>query len=96
MFSKPPIPKFLLVEPFTILPGVHLLGDDVGLFANAAGEELRVLEDGGANLAEAVAGEDRAGDGFDAVPEGGVGRKEVARSADGLQGIGRCGHGLPV
>ena len=79
-----------------ILPGVHLLGDDVGLFADAAGEEGGVLEDGGANLAEAVAGEDRAGDGFDAVPEGGLGREEVAGAADGLQGIGRSGHGLPV
>src|SRR5208283_3762733 len=33
-----------------VLPGEHFFGDDVGLFADAAGEELRVLEDGRADL----------------------------------------------
>ena len=53
----------------TVFPGVHLFGDDVGFFTYAADEEFCGLEDGGADLAEAVAGEDGAGDGFDAVPE---------------------------
>ena len=69
-----------------IFPGVHLLGDDVGLFADAAGEELGVLEDGGADLAEAVAGEDLAGDRFDVVPERGFGGKKIAGPADSFQG----------
>ncbi len=68
-----------------VFPGVHLFGDDVGFFAYAAGEELGGFEDGGADLAEAVAGEDGAGGGFDAVPECGFGRQQVAGAADGLQ-----------
>jgi hypothetical protein len=74
------------IRASTVLPGVHLLGDDVGLFADAAGEELGVLEDGGANLAEAVAGEDLAGDRLDVIPECGFGGKKVAGAADGFQG----------
>ena len=73
-----------------VFPGVHLLGDDVGFFADAAGEEGGVFEDGGADFAEVVAGEDVAGGGLDAVPEGGFRRQQVARAADGFQG----GHGL--
>ena len=44
-----------------IFPGVHLFGDDVGFFADAAGEEGSVFEDGGADFAEVVAGEDAGG-----------------------------------
>ena len=44
-----------------VFPGVHLFGDDVGVFAYAAGEELRVFEDGRADFAEVVAGEDAGG-----------------------------------
>src|SRR5581483_11370878 len=36
-----------------ILPGEHLLGDDVGLLAHAAGEELGGFDHGRADLAEA-------------------------------------------
>ncbi len=69
-----------------VFPGVHLFGDDVGFFADAAGEECGVLEDGGADFAEVVAGEDLAGGGLDAVPECGFGRQKIARAADGFQG----------
>ena len=41
-----------------VLPGVHLLGDDVGFLAHAAGKKGRVFKDGRANLAEVVAGKD--------------------------------------
>ncbi len=75
-----------------IFPGVHLFGDDVGFFAYAAGEEFGGFEDGGADLAEAVAGEDGPGGGFDVGPEGGFGREEVAGSAYGFEGWGGCGH----
>ena len=67
-----------------VFPGEHLFGDDVGFFAYAAGEEVGGFEDGGADLAEAVAGEDGAGGGFDAVPEGGLVGQEVAGAADGF------------
>ena len=68
-----------------VFPGVHLFGDDVGFFADAAGEEGGVFEDGGADFAEVVAGEDLAGGGLDAVPERGFGRQQVARAAYGFQ-----------
>jgi hypothetical protein len=44
----------------TIFPGVHLLGDDVGLFPYAARKERGVLEDRRANLTKAVACKDRS------------------------------------
>ncbi len=69
-----------------VFPGVHLLGDDVGFFADAAGEEGGVFEDGGADFAEVVAGEDGAGGGLDAVPEGRFRRQQVARAPHGFQG----------
>ena len=68
-----------------VVPGVHLLGDDVGFFAYAAGEEFGVFKDRGADFAEAVAGEDCAGGGFDAVPEFGFGRQQIARASYCLQ-----------
>jgi hypothetical protein len=64
-----------------IFPGVHLLGDDVSFFANATGEELGGFEDGGADFAEAVPGEDGAGGGFDVVPKRGLRREEVPGAA---------------
>ena len=57
--------------------GVHLFRDDVGFFADAAGEELRVLEDGRADLAEAIACKDRARGRFDAVPQLCLRREQV-------------------
>ena len=77
---------FLGLRAGAILPGVHLFGDDVGFFADAAGEEGGVFEDGGANFAEVVAGEDGAGGGLDAVPEGGLRREQVAGAAHGFEG----------
>ena len=79
-----------------VFPRVHLLGDDVGLFAHAAGEELRVFKDRRADLAEAVAAEDCAGNRFDAVPEGGLGWQKVAGAADRFQWRGLSRHELPV
>ena len=64
-----------------VFPGVHLLGDDVGLLAYSAGEELGGLKDGGADLAEAVAGEDGPRRGLDAVPQVCFGRQQVAGAA---------------
>src|SRR5208337_1793335 len=70
--------------------GVHFLRDDVGFFAYAARKQCGVLKDGGANLAEVVAGKDGARGCFDAVPERGLRRQKVACPADGFQ----CGHNL--
>ncbi len=70
-----------------VLPGVHLLGDDVGLLAHAAGEERGVLEDGCANLAEVVAGKDAARGSIDVVPQLGFRRQQVAGAADGFNDL---------
>ena len=83
---------FLFVEPFAVLPGVHLFGDDVGFFADAAGEEAGVFENGCPDFAEVVAGEDGAGGGLDAIPEGRFGREQVARAPHGFEG----GHDLSI
>ena len=55
----------------TIVEGVHLLGDDVGFGAHAAGEELGFLQDGGADLVVVVAAKHRARNGFHAIPHRG-------------------------
>ena len=75
-----------------ILPGVHLLGNDVSLLPHAAGEELGGLEDRRTDFAKAVAGEDGAGGRLDAVPESGFRREKIAGAANGFQ----RGHKLPV
>ena len=65
-----------------VVPTVHLFRDDVGLFADAADKEFGGLEDGGADLTEAVAGEDGTGGSFNAIPEFGFRREKVASAAD--------------
>jgi len=70
-----------------VFPGVHLFGDDVGLLAHGAGEELGLLEDGSADLMEVVDAEDVAGGGFDEVPQRGLRRQQVAGAADGFDGL---------
>ena len=63
-----------------ILERVHLLGNHIGVGADGAGEEFGWLEDGQADFAVAVGGEDFAGGLLDAVPEGGVWREDVANA----------------
>src|SRR5262249_30656750 len=48
-----------------VRPSVHLLRDYIGLFADSARKEFRVLEDRCANLAKSVAAEGFAGYRFD-------------------------------
>ena len=73
----------------SVFPCVHLFRDDVGFFADAAGKEACVFEDGGADFAEVVAGKDLARGLFDVVPEGRLGRQQITGTADGFEG----GHG---
>jgi hypothetical protein len=63
-----------------IVEGVHLLADDVGLLADASGEQSGFLEDWGSNFAVVVCPEDAARDRFDMVPNAGRGRKDIARA----------------
>jgi hypothetical protein len=81
---------FFRLRAGAVFPGVHFLGYNVGFFANAAGEEGCVFKDRGADFAEVVAGEDGAGSGFNAVPEGGFRGQQVTGAADGFQ----SGHGF--
>ena len=72
---------FIALGAAAIFPGKHFLADNIGLFAYAAGEQFRGLENGGADFVEIVGAEDVAHGGFDEVPERGVGREKIARSS---------------
>jgi hypothetical protein len=76
---------FFRLRAGAVFPGVHFFGNDVGFLADAAGEEGCVFKDRRADFAEVVAGEDSAGSGFNAVPEGGFRGQQVACAADGFQ-----------
>ena len=52
-----------------ILEGVHLLADDVGVFAHAAREQRRLFQDGRADLVVVVGAEDFARDASTLVPD---------------------------
>jgi len=73
-----------LLAPGAIGERVHLLRDDVGLGTDAAGEELSLLEDGCAQLAVALAGEELARRGLDAVPGSHLVGQDVLRATDRL------------
>jgi hypothetical protein len=66
-----------------VFPGKHLFGDDVGFFADAAGEQAGIFKYRSADLVEVVAGEDVAHLGLDPVPQVGIGREKITSSADG-------------
>jgi hypothetical protein len=84
--------RFFGLGAGAVLPRVHLFGDDVGFFADAAREEPGVFKNRCPDLAEVVAGENLAGGGLDAVPEGRFRGKQVSRTPHGFEG----GHDLPV
>ncbi|OQC34731.1 MAG: hypothetical protein BWX64_02729 [Acidobacteria bacterium ADurb.Bin051] len=65
--------------PAAVGEGVHLLADDVGRLPDAAGEELRLLEDRGADLPVAVEREGAVHLGLHRRPEPGGRRQQVAR-----------------
>src|SRR6202012_6107595 len=90
IFSEPCISESFFIEALAILPGVHLLRDDVGFFADSAGEEAGVFEDGRADFSEVAAREDAAGGGFAVVPKFCFGRQEVAGAPDGFPGAHCC------
>src|ERR1039458_936365 len=81
----PDADELILIKPLTVRPRIHLLGDDVRLLAHAAGKERRLLEDGGANLAEVVASKNVTRGRLDAVPKRSLRRQQVARPAYGFQ-----------
>jgi hypothetical protein len=67
-----------------IIERVHFLGDDIGGFAEGAGEDGGVFEDGGLPLGETVEGGYSTG-GFDDVEvAGGIFADDVAGASDGL------------
>ncbi len=66
-----------------VLPGKHLLGDDVGFFADAAREQAGIFKYRRADFVEVVACEHIAHLRLDPIPQVGVGRQKVTGSADG-------------
>lgn len=82
--------RLLGLRPLPVLPRVRFLRNHVRVFARAAREGGSILEYGGSNLAEAVAGEDGSRCRLDPVLERRLGQQQVARAAHGFQ----CGHNL--
>src|SRR5271157_133871 len=82
--SEPFLVECIISRFRAIFPGKHLFRDDVRIFADAAREQLRVFEDGRADLVIVVAREKLAHLRIHPVPEIGVGREQVASSADSL------------
>src|SRR4029079_17127115 len=78
--------------PALVLEGEHLLADDVGRLADAALEEVGVLEDRRRDRLVAGAGEDLGGGAFEAAPGARLLGKDVEGPAGGL-GLAR--HGPP-
>jgi hypothetical protein len=61
--------RFLALGAGLVLPCEHFLGDDVGVFADAAGEKYGRFEYGCADLVEVVALEHFAHTSLNEVPE---------------------------
>ena len=66
-----------------VLKGVHFLGHDVGVGADAARKEFGPLEDRRSDLAEVVRLKHTSGPVLDLLPTPGLGRQEVARPFHG-------------
>lgn len=64
---------------------VHLLLDDVGHFADAAREQLRMFDDRRANVLIAVCAQHRLDGGFEEVPQRGILREDVVHALHATQ-----------
>lgn len=64
---------------------VHLLLDDVGHFADAAREQLRVLDDRRADVLIAVCAQHRLDGGFEEIPQRGILREDVVHALHAAQ-----------
>src|SRR3984957_1749307 len=69
--------------------GVHLLRNHIGFLSDAAGEQLRFLKDGGADLAKGIALKGAPHCGFNVIPEFGFGRQQIPGPANSLQNAHR-------
>ena len=71
-----------LVAVHAVGEGVHLLLHDIGHFADAAGEHLRVFKDRSADFLIAVAFENADGRLLQGLPDGGIGGEHVVHALD--------------
>src|SRR5205085_12345543 len=67
-----------------VFPSEHFLADNIGLFPHRAFEQLQILDDGSANLAEIVDAKHVAHRRLDEVPQRRLRREQVARAANGF------------
>jgi hypothetical protein len=63
-----------------ILEGIHFLHHNVGVGAHPARKQCSLLQDGSADFAVVIGGEDAMGLHLDPLPEGGVRRQQIARA----------------
>ncbi len=71
--------------------GVHLLVHHIGTFADAAGEQLRVFDDGQTDLAVAIAVEQLRESTFQVTPGRRLRRQDIVHATNGLQGLAQFG-----
>ena len=77
----------------TVIEDIHLLRDDVGGFAQGAGEDAGVLEDRGHPFVKAIIAGNAAGDVRHTVEAALFLADQVVGAAGGLQGGQLVGHG---
>ena len=68
----------------TVVEGVHLLGDDVGVFSHPPGKQLGAFEDRRANFGEPIEGKDLPGGLLHPIPNHRFLRQNVPSPLDGL------------
>src|SRR6266481_5372314 len=81
--QRQPLPFFAL-RAGPVFPREHLLGNNVGLFAHRALEELQVFDDGRADFLEVVNAKQLAHFRFDKVPRLRLRRQQIAGTANSL------------
>ena len=76
------------------IQNVHFLIYYVRVGSDRASEEICLFENRRADIAEAVSFEDLAGSLFDVVPQGAIGRKDIAGAFNGAK-LALFGHATP-
>ena len=82
--------RLLALGPRLVLPGIHLLRNNVGFLAHPARKQRRVFKNGGSDFAKVVAGKHLPRRLLNVVPERRFRWQQISRAAYGFQ----CAHNL--